>query len=143
MTTTFRQDFRAGCLTVLTTYQTAHPDLLATVYDYPPESFATPCAYMEKSIPETVIHDSGLRFRVLRGSVVLVTKLLSNKQATHEQDVLVDGIMDAFTATPHAASGSTLVEPKGASDTEIASSDGVRYGAVIIPIEGSIQEGRN
>lgn len=142
MTTTFRQDFRAGLLSVATTYQTANSTLVATVYSYPPESFATPCVYIDKKIDEKIVHDQGVRFRVLTGSMVLVTKLLSNKQATDEQDVLVDGLMDALTATPHAASGQTLIEPSAVTDTEIAAGDGVRYAAAIITVEGSIQEGR-
>lgn len=142
MTTTFRQDFRAGCISVLTTYQAANPTLLATVYGYPPESYATPCAYVEKTVNERIVHDAGLRFRVCTVNVVIVNRLISNKQATDEQDVLVDGVMDAFTATPHAASGVTMIEPTAVTDTEITGGEGVRYAAAVITIEGSIQEGR-
>ena len=143
MATTFRVDFRAGLVSVAQTYATANPTLIGTVYDYPPESFATPCLYIEKGIPESVVHDSGLRFRVLTGHVVIVNKLISNAQATHEQDVLIDALMDAYTAAPHGASGQTLIEPKGVQETEITAGDGVRYAAAIITVEGSIQEGRN
>ncbi len=141
-TSTFRQNFRAGCLSVLNTYQVTNPTLLGTVYGYPPESYATPCAYVEKTVHEQIVHNAALRFRVLACNVVIVTKLISNKQATDEQDVLIDGVMDAFTNTPHAASGQTLIQPTAVTDTELTSSDGVRYAAAVISIEGRIQEGR-
>jgi len=142
MATTFRVDFRAGLLDVANTYQAANPTLIATVYGYPPESYATPCIYIDKKIEESIVHDAGLRFRVLTGNMVLVTKLISNKQATDEQDVLVDALLDALTADPHAASGQTLIAPVSVTDTEISAGEGVRYSAAIITVEGSIQEGR-
>jgi len=142
VTTTFRVDFRAGLYSVLTTYQAANPTLLSSIHDYPPESYATPCAYVEKTVNERVEHNAGLRYRVVTGTVVLLTKLISNAQATHEQDVLVDGLMDAFSAGFHAASGSSLTQPVSVTDTEVPGGEGVRYAAAIFTVEGSIQEGR-
>ena len=142
MTTSARQDLRAGCASVLTTYQAANPTLLGKVYDYPPESFATPCAYVEKTVNERIEHDASLRRRTLSVNVVIVNKLMSNDQATGEQDVLVDGLLDAFTAGYHAASSSTVLQPVSVTDTEITAGDGVRYAAAVIAVEMSIQEGR-
>jgi hypothetical protein len=142
MPTSFRQQVRAGCLSVLNTYQAANPSLLSTVYDYPPESFATPCAYVDKRVSERLNHSSGIRSRVVSVNVVIVNKLMSNDQVTGEQDVLVDGLLDAFTADPHAASSTTLIEPTAVDDIEIPGGEGVRYAGAVITIEGSIQEGR-
>lgn len=142
MATSFRQQLRAGCLTVLNTYKTANPTLLPNIYDYPPESFTTPCAYVEKTVNEKIEHDASTRRRVLTVNVVLVTKLMSNDQATGEQDVLVDGLVDEFTATPNAASTTTMIQPVSVTDTEITAGEGVRYAGAVITIEGSIQEGR-
>jgi hypothetical protein len=142
MTTSFRQELRAGCKSVLDTYQAAHPDQLNKVYDYPPESFDTPAAYVEKTVNERIEHDASLRRRVLTVNVVLVNKLMSNDQATGEQDVLVDGLLDAFTAAPHGASTTTEIQPVSVTDTEITAGEGVRYAAAVIAIEGSTQEGR-
>lgn len=142
MTTSFRQQLRAGCKSVLDTYQAANPTLLGVVYDYPPESFATPCAYVEKTVNERIDHDASLRRRVLTVNVVVVNKLMSNDQATGEQDVLVDGLLDAFSGDVHAASGTTIMQPTAVTDTEITAGEGVRYAAAVITIEGSIQEGR-
>lgn len=143
MSTTFRQDFRTGVAGVATAYVTANPGLLTAAYDFPPESYATPMVYLEKKIEERIVHTEGIRFRVLTGQLVIVNKLMSNAQATHEQDVLVDGLMDALTAAPHAASGASLIEPVGVTDTEITAGEGVRYAAAVITVEGSIQEGRS
>lgn len=142
MATTFRVDFRAGLYSVLVTYKAANPTLLVSIDDFPPESFTTPCAYVEKTINERVEHVAGLRYRTLTGTIVILTKLISNAQATHEQDVLIDGLMDAYTAGFHAASGATLLQPEAVTDTEITAGEGVKYAAAIITVEGSIQEGR-
>lgn len=142
MASTFRQQLRAGCKSVLDTYQAANPTLLGIVYDYPPESFATPCAYVEKAVNERIDHDASTRRRILSVNVVIVNKLMSNDQAVAEQDVLVDALIDAFTATPYAASTTTVIAPVSVTDTEITAGEGVKYAAAIITIEGSIQEGR-
>jgi hypothetical protein len=142
MSTSFRQQFRAGCKTVLDTFKAANPTVLLEDYDYPPESYHTPCAYVEKGVNETVQHTSGVRTRTLRGNVVLVNKLVSNDQATGEQDVLVDGLLDAFTAAPRAASASSLIQPVSVTDTELQDANGNRYAAAVISVEGVIQEGR-
>lgn len=142
MATSFRQDLRAGCYSVLSTYQAANPTLLYEVRDFPPESYHTPMAYVEKAVNETLRHDSGTRIRVCRVNVVIVNKLVSNDQATGEQDVLVDAILDAFTATPHGASSTSLIEPVSVTDTELTDANGVKYAAAVIAIEGTKSEGR-
>lgn len=143
MATSFRTDFRAGLLTILQGVQTAHQGLLSAVDDFPPESFATPHAFVAKGMPERLTHSASTRQRVLTARIVVVAKLLSNDQVTSETDVLVDLIVDAVTAAPHSASGSTLIEPVGVEDgPEIPTSDGIVYSAVTIVVEGSVQEGR-
>lgn len=143
MATSFRTDFRAGLLTILQGVQTAHQDLLSQVSDFPPESFATPHAFVAKGMPERISIDASLRRRILTARIVVVAKLLSNDQVTSETDTLVDLIVDAVTADPHAASDSTMIAPVGVEDgPEIPTSDGIIYSAVTIVVEGSIQEGR-
>ena len=142
MATSFRADLRAGCKTVIDTYQAANPTLVFHTYDYPPESFHTPCAYVEKAVNESILHDSGTRQRTLRVNVVIVNKLVSNDQATGEQDALVDGLLDGFTAAPHAASSTTVIAPVSVTDTELSDANGIKYAAAVITIEGTILEGR-
>jgi len=139
---TFRAQFRAGLKTVLDTVKAANPSALLEVREYPPESYHTPLAYVEKGVNETLQHTSGVRIRTLRGNIVLVNKLVSNDQATDEQDVLVDLVLDALTAAPRAASASTLIQPVSVTDTELQDANGNRYAAAVIGVEGVIQEGR-
>ena len=75
MATSFRQQIRAGCFTVLETFKAANPTLLYEVRDFPPESYHTPLAYVEKAVSETIRHDSGTRQRTVRVNVVIVNKL--------------------------------------------------------------------
>ena len=142
MATSFRQQIRAGCFTVLETFKAANPTLLYEVRDFPPESYHTPLAYVEKAVSETIRHDSGTRQRTVRVNVVIVNKLVSNDQATAEQDALVDGLLDAFTATPRAASNSTVIAPISVSDTELSDNNGNRYAAAVIAVEGIELVGR-
>lgn len=143
MASTFRAQMRAGCKTVIDTVQAANPTLLFHTYDYPPESYHTPCAYIEKAVPETIVHSQQLRFRVLQMNVVVVNKLVSNDQATGEQDVLVDLLVDAFTTNHSAAVANSLMEPvRVVHDTEITDANGTKYAAAIVTIQGQIQEGR-
>jgi hypothetical protein len=139
---TFRQQFRTGRKSVLDAYKAAHPTLLLHTYDYPPESYHTPMAYVEKGVDEVVRHDAQTKSRVITGNVVIVNKLMSNAQATAEQDVIVDGLHDQFTATPRAASSSTLLEVTRVTDTELTDANGNRYAAAVMVITGTQLLGR-
>lgn len=143
MATTFRNDMRAGIKTVIDGVKAANPTLIFHTYDYPPESFHTPCVYIEKAVPETITHSQQIRFRVPLMNVVMVNKLVSNDQATDEQDDLVDLMIEAFTTNHSAAGTSTLIEPvRVVHDTEITDANGTKYAAAILTIQGQIQEGR-
>jgi hypothetical protein len=141
MTTSFRASLRSGIKDILDTYQAANPTLLAHVYDHPPSAPRTPCAYIEKPMAEKVEHTAQVRIRRPTATVVVLNKLSSNEQATDEQDALVDGLLDAFTADPGAAGGSTLLEPVAVDDVEITVGDAI-YAGFRISIAGLIQEGR-
>lgn len=136
----FRTDFRAGVKTILDTYKTANPTLLAHVYDHPPATLNTPCAYLEKEVSERYQHTSGLRIRTATLNVVVVNKQSTNKQVTGEQDALLDGILNALSDDPDAVSG-CLIEPVASEDrpVEIA---GTAYEAVVISVQGIEQRGR-
>lgn len=138
----FRADLRAGCKSVLDAYLAAHPTQLAHVYDHRPGSFRTPCAFVDNVIAEpTIRHDSGTRQRALQARVYVVNKIVSNDQTADEQDALVDGLVDAFTATPRAVSGA-LIEPSSVQGDEL-SDDAATYAASVIVVTGLIQQGRN
>lgn len=139
---TFRAQLRAGCKTVLDTLKTDNPTLLAHVYDHRPQSYRTPCAFVDNVIAEpTISHTAGLRSRDLVARVYIVHKIISNDQTADEQDVLVDKAVDAFTAAPNAASARTLLEPIAVEGDEVTDGDAT-YAASVLSIRGRILEGR-
>ena len=134
---------RSGAKTVIDSVQTANPTLLAHTYDHRPQSFRTPCAFVDNNITQPVIdHDSGTRRRDLVAAVHIVNKLISNDQAADEQDVLVDLIVDAFTDQPRAASSASLIEPVSVDGHEEQDGD-ASYACSIVLVRGRIQEGRS
>lgn len=140
---TFRAQLRAGCKTVIDSVQVANPSQLAHVYDHRPQSYRTPCAFVDNNITQpTITHDAGTRRRDLVAEVHIVNKLISNDQAADEQDVLVDLIVDAFTAQPRAASSASLIEPVSVGGHEEQDGD-ASYACSIVFVRGRIQEGRD
>lgn len=143
MASTFRAQLRAGCKSVLDDIKSANPTLLAHVYDHRPQSYRTPCAFVDNVILEpSISHTAGLRFRDLVARVYIVHRVISNDQVADEQDALVDLAVDAFTADPRAASSSTLLEPISVDADEVTDGDAT-YAASVLSIRGRIQEGRN
>ena len=136
----FRTSFRAGVKTILDTYKSANPTLLAHVYDAPPGQLNTPCAYLEKEVSERYQHTSGLRIRTAQLNVVIVNKQSTNKQVTGEQDALLDGILDALSDDPDAVAG-CLIEPVASEDRPIEI-NGTSYEAVVVTVQGIEQRGR-
>ena len=141
--TTFRADLRAGCYAILAAVKAASPTLLPDISPSPPESYSTPMGFVEKRVRETTTHTAQTRTRTLEAGIVIVNKLMSNDQATSEQDVLVDLVVDACTAAPNAAGAATLIEPVSVLDFELQGGDGIRYSAVRIGVRGTIREGRS
>lgn len=137
----FRASMRSGCATVLTTYQAAHPAILAHAYDHRPPTYRTPCAFVDNVIlSPRIVHDSGTRTIVYQARIYVVNKIVTNDQVADEQDALVDGIVDAFSDTPHAVTGA-LIEPVSV-DAEELSDDSATYPASVIVVQGTIQTGR-
>jgi hypothetical protein len=143
MATTFRAQLRAGCKTVLDSVKAANAGKLAHVYDHTVASFRTPLGYVDNNVLEpSISHTAGLRGRDLIAQVHLVNKIITNNQTADEQDVLVDLVVDAFTANPNAASATTLIEPISVEGHEHQDGDAI-YSCSIVNIRGRIQEGRN
>jgi hypothetical protein len=140
---TFRAQLRAGCKTVIDSVQAANPTLIAHTYDHRPGKFLTPCVFVDVHITQpSITHDSGTRSRDLVAAVHIVNKLISNEQAADEQDVLVDLMVDAFTAQPRAASNASLIEPVSTDGHDETDGD-ASYACSIVFVRGRIQEGRS
>ena len=137
----FRTDLRAGCKTVLDSYKTSNPTLLAHVYDHRPPRYLTPCAFVDNVVLEpTITHDSGTRQRDMIARVYVVNKFVSNDQTADEQDALVDGLVDAFTSN-HSVVSQALIEPISVDGEEVSDGDAT-YAASVINVRGRIRQGR-
>lgn len=141
MTTSIRQTARSGAKGVLDTYRTANPTRLQHTYDHPPGSYHTPCAFVDKEMPETITFSASVRQRVLTVTVVVLNRLSSNQESSAEQDVLVDGLIDAFTSAARTAVPGCLITPASVSDAERESNDG-RYAGFELALLVESQEGR-
>ena len=141
MPTTFRHDISAGIVSVLNTFIAAHPTLLLRAYGAQPPGFPDlPAAYVDTT-PEAIHHDSGTRTRLMSPSVVVCWRITDNEETMDRIDLLVDLLVDAFTASPQFVLGTIW------SDMTIADEDapfgnydlaGVRFTFQNI----TIQEGR-
>lgn len=141
MSTSVRQSARAGAKSVLDTYKAANPTRLAHVYDHRPSSANTPCAWVEKAISEEITFSASVRFRVLTLTVKVLNKQVSNKQAADEQDVLVDGLIDAFTTASRTAVAGGRIIPASVSDSEEEIGQGT-YAGFDLELQVEFQEGR-
>lgn len=139
MATTFRSDVAGAVLTLLTTFQTANPSLLRHIHRARPANVSeTPSAWIGE-IAENIVQTSGVRRRSFVVPVVIVDVLVDSSETGGRMDDLVDLLIDAFTAAPHAVSGTTLIEPTGVSEVEIEGP----FRGVQINVSGLIQEGRS
>jgi len=104
-TSTFRVDLVAGVTAMMNAYIAANPTKLLLHYRSLPAQFQDlPCSYLDVR-PETVSHANGLRDRVTTPSIVVVTRLTDNGETTDIHDILVDSLLDWFTAYPHIVTG--------------------------------------
>jgi len=103
---TFRADTTAGIVTVLNGVIAAHPTLLLRAYPSRPANVTVdlPAAFVENR-PETVSHDSQTRTRLMTPSVIVVREYTDNAEAMAAFDILVDFLVDAFTAAPQFSTG--------------------------------------
>lgn len=106
MATTFRVDVVAAIRTVLLARQTTSPTLLRAVYNARPGSFPeTPCAYIGAR-NERITYTAQTRERAMVGlEVVIVDNLIDASQVEDRMDVLIDLLVDDFTAAYAAVSG--------------------------------------
>ena len=143
MTTTFRADIRAGLVTVLQGFKTANPTLLGSVLSARPEGFTGdyPVAFVD-SQPEDIVHDSGTRTRTMTAVVAVVAEKTLNAEEQARFDILVDTLLDYFTANPHIITGTIWDRMRVEDYAEVIGEQyrpGVRFGFENL----SIQEGRS
>jgi hypothetical protein len=126
MTTTARADFVAGVATMMNAYIAANPGSIVRHYHSLPAQFQDLPATYHDIVGETVHHANGLRDRVMSSAIVLVTRLTDNTETTDTQSVLVDSLLDWFTANPHIVAGTVwsdmtvATEPAGVDNQFLA-----------------------
>lgn len=117
--TSFRTNAVSGTMTLLTSFKTANPTLLLSVRSARPKSVSN------MSLPGVFIGDRSegdiqgqdLRTRTLDGLVVVaVDKTPDNEQVMSRLDILVDALVDLFTAGFHAISGYSILELTAVAD---------------------------
>lgn len=146
MTTTFRQDVTAGLVTILDAFIAANPDMLRRSERVRPPSVIgdLPVAYVD-SRAESITHDTQIRTRTMRPSVVVVSAITDNEETVVRHDVLVDALIDHFTASPHLITG-TVWEDMSVTDedfsVETANGDRHFYATRFTFEDVTIQEGR-
>lgn len=141
MATTARQAARDGAKAVLDAYKAANPTRLLHVYDAPPGSFHTPCAFVDKAISETIAFSMGVRQRALTVTLVVLNRQADNAQAAAEQDVLVDGLIDQATTLARTAVSGALLTPASVTDAE-REQHGTPYAGFELALLVEFQEGR-
>lgn len=141
LTDPIRVGLRSGLKELLDAYKAT--GALAESYDYPPESYHTPCGYIETGVPEAVTHDASTRQRVLTAQVVFVVKLISNAQATRELDVMVDEFHEWVTANPRIAGQLSMLEVvRVQPGLELTDANGTKYAATVMTIDCNERLGR-
>jgi hypothetical protein len=147
MPTTARADVVDGILSVLNAYRVANPTKLRRVLSKRPGGFAeVPVAYLG-FLDEEIIHTSGTRQRTFAGATVVVVDNFHDSPTNHHRfDELIDGLVDAFTASPHAVPGAVLtitsvrdgeISIEGQAGVNVYPSATITFGELVI------MEGRN
>jgi hypothetical protein len=144
MATTFRADIVAGIMSVLNAYCAAHPDQLVRAYRSKPLNVAAgdlPAAYVDLR-NEVITHSEGVRVRVMSPTVVVVDRAIDNLETGDRMDPLIDGLVDAFTATPQL-SATTIWDRMDIRDIPVEIGE-YEYAGVRMTISDiTIREGRD
>jgi hypothetical protein len=144
MATTFRNDIVDGIMTVLNGYIAANPTRLVRAYRSKPLNVAAgdlPSAYVDVR-NEDIRHSEGTRTRVMSPSIVVVDRATDNIETGDRMDPLIDGLVDAFTATPQLMTG-TIWDRMTIRDVPIEIGE-YEYAGVRITIpDVTISEGRD
>lgn len=144
LATSFRQLAMAGMQSALASFKAANPSLLKGIAGARPANLGKldkPGAWVD-AIGESIVHDAGTRTRIITGQVVVVIQTPANNESSAASDVIVDGLIDAFTAAYHVADGSSEVVPVSVAEIPL-DEDGGHYLGELITFRISKREGRN
>ena len=151
MTTTARQDVRAGLYALLVAFQAANPTLLFSVFRSRPGApgVELPGAFVGNLNEPSIIHTSGTRQRNFAPEIVVFDSFApSNEEQAARLDIVIDALLDYLTANPGAIAHSILaLNQASITDGEFDIAGGqvtTHYRAVAIGLgQITIMEGRN
>lgn len=140
MTTSARQDVRAGLKSYLDAFKAANSALVAgDVHRVRPGSIVAPGAYVG-NLNEVIQQDTQTRRRLFAPEVVLVQRLITPGEAADGIDDMVDIYVDYVTDNPHMGGG--IIEPTSVRDIEL-DLNGTLYSASVVGHRVNIMEGRS
>jgi len=117
MTTTripFETYMRKGAVDLLTDFRQEF-DIKLQIYPARPRSIAAPCAFIDR-LREAIDFDGAFRRRVCQVDVIVCHGLFDGKDTAEQRDAFVDNFVEWTTDRPHAAYGTTVMEPRSIED---------------------------
>jgi hypothetical protein len=130
-------DLRAAAVALLKSYAQAQ-SLTLNVYPGRPKTITAPHAFVD-AMRERVTYD-GLRQRYPSCEIVIAWGLYDSAEAVRQRDAFVDGFLDWFTASPHAANANSVAGVTGIDDLPAYTPDWLEvrttYYATQITLEG-------
>ena len=108
MATTFRQDLRAGLVTMMDAFIAANPTLCRRSEPVRPPSIVgdLPIIFVDR-LGETATYDVQLRRRTASPEILVVSQMADNGETVASHDVLVDTLYDHFQSYTHLVSNTS------------------------------------
>ena len=85
------------------------------IYPGRPRTLNPPTAFVE-SMSEDITWSPGLRQRTVRIAIRIVWGLFDSREAVDQRDYFIDNFVDWTSDNPHAAGGTTVLEPRSIDD---------------------------
>jgi hypothetical protein len=141
----FRADVRAAAVSLLEGYKAANPGALRQVYPARPASISPPTGFVDSINEGSILYTQGPIQRQPTADIILIQGLFDSKDATAQQDALVDGFLAYVRTNLHEAGGSTLVTIASIADIPSYQPDWIRdapiYYATSLSLEGLMISG--
>ena len=110
----FETYMRAAAVQMLEDFAQATSTKLQ-IYPGRPRTLNPPTAFVE-SMSEDITWSPGLRQRTVRIAIRIVWGLFDSAEAVSQRDYFIDNFVDWTSDHPHAAGGTTVLEPRSIDD---------------------------
>lgn len=143
MATTFRSDVRAGALGLLSGWSAANAGSLNSVHRATPKNLADrPLAFIQSIAETNPPIRAGTWDRNLTVTFAFVWAMTDDGETADIRDDVIDSFMDYCARRPHAATNTTITEPRGTEDVELER-DGAFYTTTLVQLIATATEGRD